>query len=78
MENENKYKRYFANKHNTSPSNIDILNIDKLNNGKVNVRYKNNAEKKIERTRRITGYLSNLDRWNDSKQAEEKDRIKHI
>ncbi len=34
---------------------------------------------KFERIRRITGYLvGTLDRFNDAKQAEEKDRVKHI
>lgn len=34
---------------------------------------------KFERIRRITGYLvGTLDRWNDAKQAEEKDRVKHM
>lgn len=33
---------------------------------------------KFERIRRITGYLvGTLDRWNDAKKAEEKDRVKH-
>lgn len=33
---------------------------------------------KFERIRRITGYLvGTLERWNDAKQAEEKDRVKH-
>lgn len=33
---------------------------------------------KFERIRRITGYLvGTLDRWNNAKQAEEKDRVKH-
>jgi ribonucleoside-triphosphate reductase len=33
---------------------------------------------KFERLRRITGYLvGSLDRWNNAKQAEEKDRVKH-
>jgi anaerobic ribonucleoside-triphosphate reductase len=33
---------------------------------------------KFERIRRITGYLTGtLDRWNDGKQAEEHDRVKH-
>ena len=33
---------------------------------------------KFERIRRITGYLvGTLDRWNDAKQAEERDRVKH-
>jgi ribonucleoside-triphosphate reductase len=31
----------------------------------------------ISRVRRITGYLSTLDRFNDSKKAEEKSREKH-
>lgn len=33
---------------------------------------------KFERIRRITGYLvGTLERWNDAKQAEEKDRVRH-
>lgn len=33
---------------------------------------------KFERLRRITGYLvGTLDRWNDAKHAEERDRVKH-
>lgn len=33
---------------------------------------------KFERIRRITGYLvGTLDRFNDAKAAEEKDRVKH-
>jgi len=32
----------------------------------------------FQRIRRITGYLvGTMDRWNDSKQAEEADRVKH-
>lgn len=32
----------------------------------------------FERIRRITGYLvGTMDRWNNAKQAEEKDRVKH-
>lgn len=34
---------------------------------------------RFERIRRITGYLvGTLDRFNDSKKAEERDRIKHF
>lgn len=34
---------------------------------------------KFERIRRITGYLvGTIDRWNNAKQAEEHDRVKHI
>ena len=33
----------------------------------------------FERTRRITGYLvGTLDRFNNAKRAEEKDRVKHV
>lgn len=33
---------------------------------------------RFERIRRITGYLvGTLDRWNDAKAAEERDRVKH-
>lgn len=32
----------------------------------------------IERIRRITGYLvGTMDKWNDAKKAEERDRVKH-
>ena len=35
--------------------------------------------KPISRIRRITGYLvGSMDRWNDGKRAEERDRVKHI
>lgn len=33
---------------------------------------------KFERIRRITGYLvGTLDKWNNAKKAEERDRVKH-
>ena len=36
-------------------------------------------EPKFERIRRITGYLSStIDTWNDSKKAEESERVKHL
>lgn len=45
---------------------------------------KNNREERLgkgrmfERIRRITGYLvGTMDKWNDAKRAEEKDRVKH-
>ena len=34
---------------------------------------------KFERIRRITGYLvGTLEKWNNAKQAEERDRVKHV
>ncbi|RGQ08505.1 hypothetical protein DWZ11_01200 [Megamonas rupellensis] len=48
------------------------------NNNDVDVDY-TIKEPKFERIRRITGYLTgDLNRWNNAKQAEEHDRIKHI
>ncbi len=36
------------------------------------------GEVKFERIRRITGYLvGNMDKWNNAKRAEERDRVKH-
>ncbi len=33
----------------------------------------------FERIRRITGYLvGTMDKWNDAKKAEERDRLKHV
>jgi anaerobic ribonucleoside-triphosphate reductase len=75
---KSKYQEYFAKKHNTDPSNIEIYDIGITSNGKVNVKYRNLSDVKMQRTRRITGYLSNIDNWNNAKRAEEKDRIKHI
>ena len=45
--------------------------------GKVDLNYTLQGEK-FERIRRITGYLTgDLKSWNDAKQAEEHDRVKH-
>lgn len=74
----NKYKRYYAEKRNTTPDKIQINALYFQEDGTVDVHYVNKAEEKIERIKRITGYLSSLDSWNDGKRAEEKDRIKHI
>lgn len=44
---------------------------------------KSNSEKRgegvgFERIRRITGYLvGTMDKWNNAKRAEERDRVKH-
>ena len=34
---------------------------------------------RFERIRRITGYLvGTMEKWNDAKKAEERDRVKHL
>ena len=39
---------------------------------------KETPDQPFERVRRITGYLvGTLDKWNDAKRAEERDRVKH-
>lgn len=44
----------------------------------VNLTYHINSPVPFQRLRRITGYLvGTLDRWNNSKRAEERDRVKH-
>lgn len=41
-------------------------------------RYQIKDSESFERLRRITGYLvGTLDRWNDGKKAEERERVKH-
>lgn len=50
-----------------------MYNKLKVENGKVG------EGVKFERLRRITGYLSaDLSRWNSAKQAEERQRVKHL
>lgn len=45
--------------------------------GKVKLDWTSRA--KFERIRRITGYLvGTLDKWNNAKQAEERDRVMHM
>ena len=56
---------------------IKSINVIQCEDGKVDVNYELEGEK-FERIRRITGYLTgSLNSWNDSKQAEEHDRVKH-
>lgn len=58
----------------------DVLTSFSIHKGKedtVDIDYVARAPK-IERIRRITGYLvGDMDRWNNAKQAEERDRVKH-
>ena len=55
---------------------IDWLKI-KIDGEYVDLQYQL-VPVKFDRIRRITGYLvGSLDRWNDAKLAEERDRVKH-
>ena len=56
---------------------IESLNIE-VDGEFVNLDYKFQASPPFERIRRITGYLvGTMDRWNDAKRAEERDRVQH-
>ena len=55
---------------------IDWLKI-KIDGEYVDLQYQL-VPVKFDRIRRITGYLvGSMDRWNDAKRAEERDRVKH-
>lgn len=57
---------------------ITSITISGYDDGTVDIDFQIQGPK-FERIRRITGYLSgSLDSWNDSKRAEEKDRVKHV
>lgn len=56
---------------------LKSINVKMCDDGKVDVSYLAKGEK-FERIRRITGYLvGTTDRWNDAKQSEEHERVKH-
>lgn len=47
-----------------------------MSNNSMNEKMGQNVS--FERIRRITGYLvGTMDKWNDAKRAEERDRVKH-
>ena len=45
------------------------------NSDSVNLSYE--TRQPFERIRRVTGYLSKVENWNDGKRAELQDRVKH-
>ena len=56
---------------------LESVEVKMCDDGKVDVSYTAKGEK-FERIRRITGYLvGTTDRWNDAKQSEERERVKH-
>ena len=56
---------------------VKEINVKLCKDGKVDLEYFAQGEK-FERIRRVTGYLTgDLNTWNDAKQAEERERVKH-
>ena len=59
------------------PESVSKIYVKLCDDGLVDVSYVAHGEK-FERIRRITGYLTgDLSSWNNAKQAEEHDRVKH-
>ncbi|MEG1441350.1 MAG: anaerobic ribonucleoside-triphosphate reductase [Oscillospiraceae bacterium] len=57
---------------------IDSLTLNICDDGYIDANYTLNAIP-VERIRRITGYLvGTVDRFNDAKRAEVRDRVKHM
>ena len=73
------YAKEEANKNNKVDNNV-IYNIDTLDivimDDKVKCTYTTSSIP-FDHIRRITGYLSHLTSWNNSKKEEEKERTKH-
>ena len=60
------------------PEDLCRISIAVTEDGELEVGYYRECDVPIDRIRRITGYLvGTLDRWNDAKKAEERDRVKH-
>lgn len=69
------YLAYLRNKYKQRTLQSLSLTID---GDEVELRYRFSPEP-FERIRRITGYLvGSINRWNNAKRAEERDRVKHI
>lgn len=67
------YVSYLQKKYNRKVEALDIA----LDGDEVDLNYKL-SDVPFERIRRITGYLvGTMDRWNNAKSAEERDRVKH-
>lgn len=75
QEEINEYVKYVEEKY--PDKKIATLDLN-VNGDYVDLNYTFENDVPFERIRRITGYLvGTLDRFNDGKRAEEKDRIKH-
>lgn len=70
---QNAYVEYLETKYNKKVKSLTI----KVDGDYVDLEY-NFETVPFERIRRITGYLvGTMDKWNDAKTAEERDRVKH-
>ena len=59
------------------PDPVAWIDIQPAKNDRMELRYECRTVK-FERIRRITGYLvGTIDRWNNAKKSEERERVKH-
>lgn len=73
-EEQQGYIDYIEGKYNRK---LESINMDIDEENYVNLSYKFSPVS-FERIRRITGYLvGTMDKWNNAKQAEESQRVKH-
>lgn len=72
-----KYLAIIAKKTKRNIKDIVTAKFHLMKDGNVDIDYSIRGQK-FDRIRRITGYLvGTVDRWNDAKQAELRDRVKH-
>ena len=58
--------------------NVTEITVEKEDNDNVKISWVTDNGKNVERIRRITGYLAgDTTRWNNAKQSEEHERVKH-
>lgn len=70
---ENEIRRYIR----AVDRPVRNLTITRMPNGKIQLDYELDNPR-FERIRRITGYLvGTIDRWNNAKKSEERERVKH-
>lgn len=75
--NHDEIKNYIDYVRGRVDGTLMTLEICDVGNDEVNLNWTAQGEK-FERIRRITGYLvGTTDRWNNAKQAEERQRVKH-
>lgn len=74
---EEEVARYIKLVESRKEAKIAKLRIEPVGLDEITLSFTCHGER-FERIRRITGYLvGSIDRWNNAKQAEERDRVKH-
>lgn len=69
---------YVERAHELYDDKVIGIKIEVTDDEYVDITYTLKNDVPFERIRRITGYLvGTLDKWNDAKRAEERDRVRH-